>query len=169
MFLITSQVTVTTTTTTPPVTVVCSRAVLITVTVTLVPTSVGQTAMDQNDVVLPPQFILGDRMRASVSLTTMLQQHQPQSQMPSQAGTNYIIGPPQVSCLIDLSLPPLHYIIFWCCYDVCFSALRFLYGCYDSPMGAQQLEFETLQCFGSIPLQAHVPLGDGPLPMPGVH
>ena len=61
-------------TTTLAVTVVCSRASPITMTVTVVPTSVGLAASHQHDVVLPPQLILRD---------IVLQHHQPQFQMPS--------------------------------------------------------------------------------------
>ena len=54
LFLIVSQVTVTTTTTTASlVTVVCSKA-SITMTVMMASTSMGQTTLGQNDVVLPP-------------------------------------------------------------------------------------------------------------------
>ena len=46
---------VTVATTTPPVTVVCCGAMVITMTVMLAPTSVGQTTLGQNDMVLPTQ------------------------------------------------------------------------------------------------------------------
>ena len=95
MFLIISQVTATTTT--PPVTVVCSRT--ISMTVTLVPTAVDLTAFGQHDVVLPPQLILRNTVRGSVCLTTVPQQQQSQSQIPSQAYTNYALGPTQMSFL----------------------------------------------------------------------
>ena len=52
-----SQVAVTTTTTTPPVSVVCSGVSLVTMTVTLAPTSVGHMTMGKQDVILPPQLI----------------------------------------------------------------------------------------------------------------
>ena len=80
--------------TTPPVTVVYSGALLITTTVKLAPTSVGQTTSGQHDVVLLPQLILRDTVRASVGLTTLDQQQQPQSLMPHQACANYALGPP---------------------------------------------------------------------------
>ena len=91
------QVTVTITATIPPVIVVCSGASLITMTVIMAPTSVGQTTSDQHDVVLPPQWILREAVRGSVSLTTMPEHQQPQSQMPSQAFVNYTMGPLLVS------------------------------------------------------------------------
>ena len=77
IFLIMSHVTVTTIT--PPVTVVCSGAPSITMSVTISPTSVGLTASGQNDMVLLPQLILSDTMRVSVGLTTLPQQQPPQS------------------------------------------------------------------------------------------
>ena len=58
MFLIMSQVTVTTTTTT--VTDVCCGALLITMMVTLAPTSLGLTSLGHHDMVLLPQLILRD-------------------------------------------------------------------------------------------------------------
>ena len=57
--------------TTPPVTVVGSGASL----------SVGQIALGQQDVVLPPHLILRDILRDSAGLTHFPQQPQPQSQM----------------------------------------------------------------------------------------
>ena len=78
-----SQVTVTTATL--PVTVVCPRALLIPVTATLASTSVSQITLGQHDMVLPLQLISRGTMRGSAGPTTMLQQHPPQSQMPSQA------------------------------------------------------------------------------------
>ena len=76
-----SQVTVTATTTTSPVTVECSRASLIVMTVTLAPTSVDQTILGQHDMVVLQKLILRDTVRGSAGLTNMPQQHQPQSQM----------------------------------------------------------------------------------------
>ena len=55
--LIMSQVTVTTVATTSPVTVVWSKAALITMTVTLAEPSVGQITLGQQDLVLLPQLI----------------------------------------------------------------------------------------------------------------
>ena len=89
-------------TTTPSMSVMCFRA--ITVTASLVPTAVDLSALgqhdvhisvdlaasDQHDVVLSPQLILKYTMRGSFCLTTVPQQQQPQSQMPSQAYANYI-------------------------------------------------------------------------------
>ena len=99
MFLIMLQVAVSNTTTTPHVTAVCSGALLISMTFALPPTPVGQTTLSQHDVVLPPKVILRDTMRGPVGLTTMPQQQQPQSQMPSQAYANFAMGPPQVAFL----------------------------------------------------------------------
>ena len=65
------------------VTFVHSGATLITMMVMLATISVGQTTLVPHDVVLPPQLILRGTMRGSPGLTTMLQQHQSQSQMPS--------------------------------------------------------------------------------------
>ena len=53
------------TTTTAPVSVVCSGASLITMTVTAVPISVGQMTWGQQDLVLPPQLIPWDTLRGS--------------------------------------------------------------------------------------------------------
>ena len=47
-----------TTTTTPPVTAVCSRALFITMAVTLALISVGKITLGQLDVVLAPQMIM---------------------------------------------------------------------------------------------------------------
>ena len=71
VFLIVSQVTATTAT--PPVTVVCSGALPITLTVTIAPISVGLAASGQYDVVLSPKLILRDTMRGSVGLATVPQ------------------------------------------------------------------------------------------------
>ena len=66
------QVTMSTTTTTSLVIVVCSRVALITVTVMLVPTSLGRITSGQQDVILPPHLIAKDAMRGSASLTNVL-------------------------------------------------------------------------------------------------
>ena len=113
MFL-TSQLTVTTTTTSEPVTVVCSTAVLIIMKVMLASTSVGQTSV-QHDMLLLPQLIPRDTVKGSADLTTMLQQQQPQSQMPSQA---YITIMPWVLhrevSLSELIFPLISYVMCWC-------------------------------------------------------
>ena len=100
MFPIMSHVPVPTISTTPPVTVLCSGASPLTMTVVMAPFSVGVTTLSQQDVVMLPQFILRDTFRVSVGLTTVLEQ-QPQSQMPSGAYTNYAMGPSQVSFLFQ--------------------------------------------------------------------
>ena len=70
------------TTITPPVTVVCSRASPVTMTVTIAPTCMGLAASGQHDVVLLLQVIPKDTLRGSVGLATVPPQQQPQSQMP---------------------------------------------------------------------------------------
>ena len=92
VFLIMFQVTATTIT--EPVTVVCTRASLITMTVTVVPNSVGLAASGQHNVVLPPQLILRETMRGSLEHTVVLQQQQPPSQKPCQAYANVTMSPP---------------------------------------------------------------------------
>ena len=62
----------------------------------MAPSSGGLAALGQHDVVMPPQLILRDTFRASIGLTTVLQQQQPQSQMFSQTYANNAMGPPQV-------------------------------------------------------------------------
>ena len=98
VFFIMSQATLTTTT--PPVTFVYSSASTKTTTVTMAPTSLGQTAALYQHDVLPSPLILRDTIRGLVGLATVLQQH-PQSQMPSQAYANYAMGPPKVSFLFQ--------------------------------------------------------------------
>ena len=75
----------TATTNTPTVTVVCSRTSPIIMMVIMAATSVGSNVSGWHDVVLSPQFIQVDTMRGSVCLSTVLQQQQPQSEVPSQA------------------------------------------------------------------------------------
>ena len=99
MFLIMSPVTATTTTS--PVTVSCSRESPITMTVTVAPISMDLAALGQHDVVLPPQLVPGDKMLGSVSLTTVLQQQSPQSQMPYETYVSYAMSFPQVSFLFQ--------------------------------------------------------------------
>ena len=77
-----SQVTGTTTTT-PPVTVVCSRTPPITMAVKMASISIGLAASDQHDGILPQQLIQKDTVWSSVGITTLPQQQQSQSQMPS--------------------------------------------------------------------------------------
>ena len=92
---------VTVPTTSPPVTVVCSGvlATAMTVKIAPIPVRLG-AALGQHDVVLPQLLITRDITRVVVHLTTLLQQ-QPQSQMPSQAYTNYAyaMSPPYVNFL----------------------------------------------------------------------
>ena len=72
MFL--NKSTATATTTTSLATVVCSRALPITMTVTMAPISVGLAALGQYDMVLPLHLILRDTVRNSAGLDTVLQQ-----------------------------------------------------------------------------------------------
>ena len=88
---------VTATTTSPPVTVVCSRASSINMTVTMDPPFVHVAASGQHDVVLPPQLIPRDKMRGYVGThhcateaTTSVPHF-----IPGYA--NYAMGPPQVT------------------------------------------------------------------------
>ena len=84
---------VTVNSTAPPVTVVFSRGVLITMTVMLAPTCMGQTTLVLHNVDLLPQLIDSrDTVKDSDGLTTMLWQQQPQSQMPFQEYANYAMG-----------------------------------------------------------------------------
>ena len=99
VFLIMSEVTVTTTTTTSPVTVVCSGALFITMTVVMAPTSVGQTSLGQYDVVLMPLLILRDIVGVLLASPLCPSNKKPQYQMPSQAYASYAMGPLQVSFL----------------------------------------------------------------------
>ena len=71
------------TTITSAVTVVCSRVLPITMTVTMAATPVGLAALDQHNVVLQPQLIPRDTNRASVGLSTVPHEWQTQSQMSS--------------------------------------------------------------------------------------
>ena len=113
-----SQDTVTNTNTTPPM------------TVTVAATSVHQTTVGQNDVVLPPQLIPMYTMRGSVGLTTMSQQQQLQSQMISQAYANYAMGPLQVSFSFRVE-PSTNSNVICCCLLWCLLfAFRFPCGCH---------------------------------------
>ena len=86
----------------------------------LAPISVGQN-VGKHHVDLPQQLILRVRMRGSIGLTTMLQPHKTQSQIPSQAYANYAMGPLQVSFLFQSRA--FNQFILSCvgiCYGVCF-------------------------------------------------
>ena len=109
------------TTSTPPVTVMCSGASSLTMTVTMAPTLLGLPATSGwHDVVLSPPLILRDT-RGVVDLATVLQQ-QPQCQMPPQAYDNYAIGPQKVHFFFRVE-PPTNLLIYvGVCYGVCFSA-----------------------------------------------
>ena len=101
VFLILSPVT--TTSPTQHVTVVCSRASPIAMTITKALISVGLATSWEQVVILPPKLILRDTIMGSVGLATESQQQQPQSQMLSQAYANYAMGPLQVSFLFQSS------------------------------------------------------------------
>ena len=59
--------------------------------VTLSSTSLDETTIGQQHVVLQTQLILRYKMRDSAGLTNMLQQQCSKAQMPSQAYANYAI------------------------------------------------------------------------------
>ena len=119
-----SQVTVITTITTSPVTVVWSGSSPITTTVMIAPTSVGLPTSGKHDVVLPLQLILRATMKWSGGLTTMPQQWQHQSQLPSQAYANCAMGPPQVS--FSFKGEPVHIMYVGVCYGFCFQVTIWL-------------------------------------------
>ena len=119
-----SQVTVTTTT--PPVTVVCSRVSLITMMVTLAPTSVGQITLGLHDMVLLQQFIPRDTLWGSA----VPQQQNPQLKIPSQAYDNYATCPTQVTFSSELRIPVISHVMCWCLLWCLLSAFRFPYHCH---------------------------------------
>ena len=125
-------------------------------------TSVGSAPLGQYDVVLTPQLILRDTMRGAVGLTTVLQPQHSQSQMPSQAYGNYVMGYPRGSFLFQSwafhSFIMLYVGAFYG-FDFCFQVPMWL-PC--SPMGAELLGFAVLHLWGEYPLQAYVPSHDGP-------
>ena len=137
-----SQVTVTTTTTTAAVTV-CSRVIFKTMMVMLSSNSLGKTMSGQHDVVWPLQLILKDTVRGSVGLTTMLQQQQSQSQIPSQAYANYAMGHPLVSFSFRVEHPTnslCHLLVSVMVFTFSFQVpIWFL----CSPVGAQPLGFAS--------------------------
>ena len=156
------------TTTTSPVTVVCSGASLITKMDMLAPTSVGQITLDQQDVVLPPQFILRDTVRGFVGLMHVPQK-QTQSQMPSEAYANYSMGPPLLSFSFRFQPPTDSYVmclVSGMVFVFCFQVPKWL-PC--TPMGPQPLGFVTLQPFRVHPWQTFVAPGDGQWTMAVVH
>ena len=142
VFPIMSQVTMTTATTILPVTVVYSGVSPITTTDMMTPTSVAPPTWVQHDLVLPPKMILGDKMKGSAGLTTMLQQKQLQSKMPSWAYANYAMGPPRVSFSFRVESPTDSYVLFWYLLWCVLSAFTFPHGCGDHHGG--------LNCWVSI-------------------
>ena len=116
----------TVTTTTPPVTVLCSRAIAITVTLT--PVAVDLAVSGQPEVVLPPQLLPGDTIRGYAGLTTVLLQQQSQFQMPSEACANYSLGPFQVIFSLRVEPPTHSFVIYLCLLWCLLSAFRFPCG-----------------------------------------
>ena len=92
-------------------------------------------------------------------------QQQPLSQMPLQAYANYAMGLPWVGFSFRVEPPSL-------CFSICLaSAFCFQVPCWMpySPMGAQLLDFASLQPFGAYPWKAYVQTGDGYWPTPDMH
>ena len=85
VFLIISQVTVTTTITTMTVRCFGVSPITMTVMMALTATALDLDASGQHYVVLPPPLNLRYTVKGSVSLTTVLQQQQSQSQVLSLA------------------------------------------------------------------------------------
>ena len=139
----------TTMATTPTMNDVCCGASLVIVMVTLTPTSLGQISSGQQELALWPQFILRDILRYSAGLTCVLQQHLPQSWVPSQVYARYAMGLPQVSFSVE---PPsdssvmclVSAMVFGCCFQV-----PIWLPC--SSVGAYLLGFVTPQPFGVYP------------------
>ena len=112
-------------------------------------------------------LIQGTQEGLLVGLTTVPQQYQPQSQMPSKAYANYAIGPPQVSFSFRVEPPPHHHIVCWCLLWCLLSAFRSHVAMFTK--GAQLFRFAPPQPFEVYSLQAYVPPSNGPCPMPGGH
>ena len=108
------QVIMTTTTTTPSVTALCSGASFFTMIVTLASISLGQIALAQQYVALPPQLIQRDTKGGSAGLTNVLQQQLPQSWMPSRAYAYCAMGPSQVSFSFKVEPPMILMSYAWC-------------------------------------------------------
>ena len=74
-------------------------------TVTMAANTVGLGTWHHHDVVLLPPLIPMDTVRATICLTTVLQQQQSQSQISFQAFVNYAMDPPQVSFSVRVEPP----------------------------------------------------------------
>ena len=98
-------------------------------------TMMDLAVLHQHYVVLLPQLIPSCIMRGSVGLTTVPQQQQPQSQMPSQVYINYAMGPSQVNFLLQVSVPRIYNVIYWCLLVCLLSAFRFPCVCHVYPSG----------------------------------
>ena len=110
-----------TTTTTSPVTVVYSRQSFISVTVIMVPISVGKTILDQPDMVLLPQYITRDIISSSVGCTSPLCHSN--SNLSLRCLLRHM---PTMACVLHrwvfsfrVEPPTNSYVIIWVCYGVC--------------------------------------------------
>ena len=158
----------TTTTLTPPVTDVCPGAMLIADCYTDFHFC-GSNNIRSETVVLPGQLIPKDMVRISVSLTSMLQQQQLQSQMPSQAYANYAKGLTLVNFQFQCSAS--HWFIVSYVGD-CYCVSFLLSGSHVDSMfisGDSTLAVCNITTLLSRPWQAYLPLCGGPWPMPGIH
>ena len=142
--------TVTTTSTNPPVTIVCSRALLITMTVTMAPTSVGLATLGQHDVILPPQWIIRDTMRGLSGLATIPQYN---NLSPRCLLRHMPLMPWDLLRWIlsfqSWALLPIHYFVYWCFLWCLFSAFKFPCGCHAQGSTVRVCNATTLW---SIPL-----------------
>ena len=149
--------------------VVFSGTLLITMVLMLDPTSVGKKTSGQYDMILPAELMPRGTIRSSTGLTTMLQQQQCQSQVPSQAYANYPMEPSLVSFSFRVE-PPTNS---WC--HMLVSVMVFAFS-FHIPMQlpcslivAHPLGFATLQPFRVYPWQAYVTFGNGLRFTHGVH
>ena len=98
VFVIMSHVTGTTTT--PSLASVPFASTRI-ITMMMASTSMGLAAVLDHDVDLLLPLIPRDKVSGAIGLTTVQQQQQPESKMPSQAYAYYLMGPPEVSFLLS--------------------------------------------------------------------
>ena len=125
-----SQVTLTTTTTPLPVTVVCSGAILITMTDMLDPTFVGQITMAQHNVVLLPQLDLRATVRGLLASPLwhrnnnlsprFILRHMPT--MPWSSRDEFLFQ--------SLAFQLIYYVICWCLLWCLLSIFGFTCGCH---------------------------------------
>ena len=135
--------------------------------VTLAPTSVSWKTLGRLVVVLLPQIILRD-MRGFAGFTTLLQQQQHQSQMPSHTYANYPMGYLQVSFSFRVE-PPVNFFYYMLAFVMVFAfciQVPMLLPC--SSIGSTLLRFVALQAFRVCPLQAYLSPCDGLSSMSGV-